>query len=306
MSASSAAPEPAAPEVLALFGPTAVGKTGIAIELAGMLRERGEDPVAVSCDAIQVYEGLEVLSGAASRSEQERLEHRLLGFVPVDEEFSAGSFARRAHAEIDSLLADGRRPMLVGGAGLYMRAALSELELRPPVPAGVREDVEAEIDARGARALHAELPGELAATAHPNDRKRIARLTELHRAGIEPARSSEQLWSEGLRRPTVLIGVTTSPEELRERISRRVEAMLAQGAEAEARSAEAAGASRTARAAIGFDELLDGEPEAMRAAQWRYARRQLTWMRKMRDVRRIDRAGRTDADVAGEIGSLLR
>ena len=229
MSASSAAPEGAAPEVLAIFGPTAVGKTGVAIEAADLLRERGEDPVAVSCDAIQVYEGLDVISGAASAEERERLEHRLVGFVPVSEEFSAGRFAERAHAEIDGLLAEGRRPILVGGAGLYMRAALSELELRPPVPAGVREEVEAEIAERGPEALHAELPDDLAETAHPRDGKRIARLTELRRAGIEGPRSSRQLWSEGLRRPTVIVGLTTGREELRARIDARVDEMVAPG-----------------------------------------------------------------------------
>ncbi len=121
-------------DVLALFGPTAVGKTGVAIAVAERLRDRGEDPVAISCDAIQVYRGLEVLSGAASASELSRLEHRLLGLVPIDGEFSAGRFAELAHAEVDLLLAERRRPILVGGTGLYMRAALAELELRPPVP----------------------------------------------------------------------------------------------------------------------------------------------------------------------------
>ena len=119
-------------DVLAIFGPTAVGKTGIAIELAERLRERGEDPVAVNCDSIQVYEGLEVLSGAAPVFERDRLEHRLLSFVPVGEEFSAGRFAELAHAEIDSLLAQGRRPIVVGGAGLYLRAALADRD----APAG--------------------------------------------------------------------------------------------------------------------------------------------------------------------------
>ncbi|MDP9189514.1 MAG: tRNA (adenosine(37)-N6)-dimethylallyltransferase MiaA [Actinomycetota bacterium] len=306
MSASSAAPDTGSPEVLGIFGPTAVGKTGVAIESAELLRERGEDPVALSCDAIQVYRGLEILSGAAGRDEQARLEHRLLGIVEVGEEFSAGRFAERAHAEVDALLGEGRRPILVGGAGLYMRAALSELELRPPVPAGIREQVEGEIAERGSEALHAELPAELAATAHPRDRKRIARLSELQRAGIEPSRSSAQLWSEGLRRPTVLVGLTTGRDELRARIGARVDEMLALGAEEEVRSADLAGASRTARAAIGFEELLAGDPGAMRAAQWRYARRQLTWMRKMHDVRVIDREGRGDASVAREIVSLLR
>lgn len=305
MSASSAAPEPSPPEVLAIFGPTAVGKTGVAIETAELLRERGEDPVAVSCDAIQIYGGLEILSGAAGRDEQARLEHRLLGIAPIDEEFSAGRFAERAHAEIDGLAGEGRRPILVGGAGLYMRAALSELELRPPVPAAVREQVENEIAERGPEALHSELPDDLAATAHPRDRKRVARLIELQRAGIEPARSSAQLWSQGLRRPTVLVGLTSDRDELRARIDARVDEMLALGAEEEVRSADSAGASRTARAAIGFDELLAGDPRRMRTAQWQYARRQLTWMRKMRDVRQVDRSGRGDAEIARKIVSLL-
>jgi tRNA dimethylallyltransferase len=170
-------------EVVAIFGPTAVGKTGVALALAELLRGRGEDPVAVNCDSIQVYEGLEVLSGAATAQERERLEHRLLAFVPATEEFSAGRYARLAHAEIDALLAQGRRPIVVGGTGLYLRAALAELELRPPVPAAVREEVEDDLASRGAAALHSELDPDLAAGVHPNDRKRISRLTELQRWG---------------------------------------------------------------------------------------------------------------------------
>ena len=117
----------------------------MAIATADRLRERGEDPVAVSCDALQVYRGLETLSGAATPEERSRLEHRLVGFVDVTGEFSAGRFATLAHAEIDQLLAEGRRPIVVGGAGLYLRAALADLDLRPPVPAGVRAEVEREI-----------------------------------------------------------------------------------------------------------------------------------------------------------------
>src|SRR3954465_15049010 len=109
-------------DVLALFGPTAVGKTGVAIAVAEQLRRRGEDPVAVNCDSIQVYRGLETLSGAATREEQARLEHRLLSFVEPGEEFSAGRYAEAAHQEIDSLLGVGRRPIVVGGTGLYLRA----------------------------------------------------------------------------------------------------------------------------------------------------------------------------------------
>jgi tRNA dimethylallyltransferase len=288
-------------KVLALFGPTAIGKTGVAIALADRLRRRGEDPVAVNCDSIQVYRGLEVLSGAATAEEQGRLEHRLLSFVPVDEQFSAGRFVGLAHAEIDELLERGRRPILVGGTGLYMRVALSDLDLRPPVSAEVREQVEREIAERGPEALHRELEPALATAVHPNDRKRIARMTELRREGIEPARSSKRLWSEGLRRPTDLFGLTIDRDELRARIERRVERMLGRGAAEEARSAVSAGASRTSSAAIGLEQALEDDAEGMRSAQWRYARRQLTWMRRMEDVRRIDRTGLSDAEVADRI-----
>lgn len=291
--------------LLALFGPTAVGKTGVAIEVAEILRERGEDPVAISCDAIQVYRGLEVLSGAASKAEQARLEHRLTGIVGVEEQFSAGRFAELAHAEIDWLLAAGRRPIVVGGTGLYLRAALAQLELRPPVPAAVRAEVEAELERRGAPALHAELGADLASGVHPNDRKRIVRLTELTRLGIAPHASAERLWSEGLRVPTDLFGITIDRDELRARIEARVAEMVRLGAEEEVREADRVGASRTARAAIGFEELLAGDVEAMERAQWRYARRQLTWMRRMEDVRVIDRSGRDDAEVAREIAAAL-
>jgi tRNA dimethylallyltransferase len=287
--------------VLAIFGPTAVGKTGVAIEVAELLRERGEDPVAVSCDAIQVYEGLEILSGAATAAERARLEHRLVGFVPIDGEFSAGRYATLAHAEIDELLANGRRPIVVGGTGLYLRGALAELEMRPQVPSAVRAGVEAELAERGPEALHAELAPELASGVHPNDRKRIARLTELIRLGIAPHASSEGLWTTKLRRPALLVGLTVDRDQLDARIDARVEAMIAAGAEQEVRLAAAAGASRTARAAIGFEELLAGDVAEMKAAQRRFARRQLTWMRRMPGVTTIDRGGHDDAEIAAEI-----
>jgi tRNA dimethylallyltransferase len=295
--------------VLAVFGPTAVGKTGVAIAIADSLRERGEDPVAVNCDSIQVYRGLETLSGAATAEEQERLEHRLLSFVDPGEEFSAGRYAEAAHREIDCLLERGRRPIVVGGTGLYLRAALADLDLRPPVPAEVREEVEREIGERGPQALHAELAPELAANVDSNDRKRIARLTELARAGIEAAADAEGLWTAELRHPTLLVGLTMDRERLAERVDRRVDEIVAAGAADEARAAEEAGASRTARAALGFEQLLsdiDAAPsadaiESIKSAHRSYARRQLTWMRRMEDVTLIDRTDRDDGDVAEEI-----
>jgi tRNA dimethylallyltransferase len=290
---------------VAIFGPTAVGKTSVAIALADLLRERGEEPIAVNCDSIQVYRGLEILSGAATPEEQELLEHRLLGIVPTHEEFSAGRYAELAHREIDRLLTTGRRPIVVGGAGLYLRAALAELELRPPVPAAVRADVERDLADRGTEALHGELPEELSSGVHPNDRKRIARLTELHRLGIVPHTSSEGLWTRRLRQPTLLVGLAMQPEELQRRIDDRVDSMVALGAAGEVAHAARSGASRTARAAIGFKELREGDVAAMKRAQRAYARRQLTWMRRMPDVALIDRTTMSVKDVAAQVLALL-
>ena len=299
--------------VLALFGPTAVGKTGVAIAVAERLRERGEDPVAVNCDSIQVYRGLETLSGAATGEERERLEHRLLSFVEPGEEFSAGRYAEAAHREIDTLLAEGRRPLVVGGTGLYLRAALADLDLRPPVPQEVRDEVEGELAERGPEALHAELDPALAESVDPNDRKRVARLTELARAGIEAASGGEGMWTAELRHPTLLVGLTMDRERLANRIDARVDEMIAAGAAEEARSALEAGPSRTARATLGFEQLvsdIDAAPsreaiDQVKAAHRAYARRQLTWMRRMEGVTLIDRTELDAESTAEQIVGLL-
>ena len=165
--------------------------------------------------------------------------------------------------------------------------------------------MEREIEERGAEALHAELDEDLAAGVEPNDRKRIARFTELTRAGIEPARSSERLWTADLRHPTVLVGLSMARGQLGERIDARVDEMVASAAADEARRAAAAGASRTARAALGFEDLMDGNPRAMKRAHRQYARRQLTWMRRMENFVVVDRTARDDDDVAREIVGML-
>src|SRR5215218_11029863 len=172
----------AAEPVIAIFGPTGVGKTSVAIELAERLRERGEDPVAISADALQVYEGLPILTGAASAHERARLEHRLVGFIPITETFSAGEFAALAQSEIDEALTAGRRPIVFGGTGLYLQVALCDLDLRPPPPPSVRERLLRALERRGPEALHAELAERAptaAAAIQSGDRSRIVRALEL-------------------------------------------------------------------------------------------------------------------------------
>ena len=291
--------------VIAIFGPTGVGKTAVSVELASLLRARGERPVAVSCDAIQVYRGLEILSGAADERERERLEHRLVGIVGIDEEFSAGRFAELARREIDALIADGRTPIVVGGTGLYMRAALADLDLRPPVPPEVRALVEAQIDELGPAALHSELDPDIGERIHPNDRKRVARALELQRVGLDPPERGRELWTAQLRHPTALLGIVVDRDALADRIDRRVEAMVAAGAAEEARAAIRAGASRTASSALGFDALVRGDVEAVKADHRRYARRQMTWLRRMSGVEVVDRTDLDDRAAAELALSLI-
>jgi len=240
-------------KVIAIFGPTGVGKTGVAVELAELLRERGEDPVAISCDALQVYEGLSVLTGVATPEEQARLEHRLVGFVPVTQSFNVGDYMPLAHREIDEVLAAGRRPIVVGGTGLYMRAALAELSL----------------------------------------------------VKAPPESEDSELWSPDTRHPTAVFGLDMERERLYERIDARTEAIVAAGARDEVLRAEELGPSHTARVALGFDELLAGNVEAMKKRSRNYARRQLTWMRKVPNLRWIERTDLSNAEVASQIADHL-
>ena len=224
----------------------------------------------MSADALQVYTGLEILTGAATPGERVALEHRLLSFLPVDATFSAGQYAELAHAEIDSLLAAVRRPIVVGGTGLYLRAALTELSLRPMPAEGVRGRWLTELERRGPGALHAILDRRApwaAAEIAPSDRQRIVRALELLDSGeLEPPPERSQLWSDEMRHPTLLVGLVMERERLYARIEARVDAMVADGVEHEVRRASARGASPTARKALGFEELLAGDLEATKRA----------------------------------------
>lgn len=239
--------------VIGIFGPTGVGKTGVAVALAELLRGRGESPVAINCDALQVYEGLEVLTGTATAEEQARLEHRLLGIVPVTSDFSIGDYMPLAHREIDAALEAGRRPLVVGGTGLYLRAAVAELSLEK----------------------------------------------------VPPHSRESELWSPETRHPTTIFGLDMDRERLYERIGARTEAIVAAGAAEEARRADALGPGRTARKALGFDEVLAGDLETMKKRSRNYARRQLTWMRKIPNLEPIDRTRLGDEEVAAEILNRL-
>src|SRR3954447_26443076 len=229
-------------EVIALFGPTGVGKTDVAVALADLLRVRKERPVAISADALQVYRGLETLTGVASERDQARLEHRLVSFVPLEREFSVGEFMPLAHTEIDEALAGGRRPIVVGGTGLYLRAALTQLELPPPPPTAVRVRWTEEVERRGPEELHHELLDRAPWAVEgiePTDKSRIIRTLELLEMGeLESREGESQLWTEHTRHPTLLAGLTMDRDELYRRIDERVDAMVGAGAKEEVQRVE--------------------------------------------------------------------
>ena len=282
-------------KVLALFGPTGVGKTDVALAVAELLRERGEDPVAVSCDALQVYRGLEVLTGAASPEERERLEHRLLGVAHPSEEFSAGRFAQLARNEIDALIAAGRRPIIVGGTGLYFKTLTEGLSPIPAVPDDVRAHWRSEAARQGPMKLHAVLAArdrEMAERLEPADTQRVVRALEV----LEATGVSLAEWQRLPRQPildlneTIPLSVSIDRDVLAERIDKRFAQMVEEGALDEALQLKALNLDPTwpVMLALGVaplmrhlaGEITREEAIEMGAAETRqYAKRQRTWLR---------------------------
>ncbi|MFT4034381.1 MAG: tRNA (adenosine(37)-N6)-dimethylallyltransferase MiaA [Patulibacter sp.] len=298
------------PAIIAIFGPTAVGKTAVAVAVAERLRAGGEDPVAIGVDALQVYAGLEVLTAQPDAAERAALEHRLVGFLPVSRTWSVAEHAQRAHAEIDAALAAGRTPLVVGGTGLYLRAALTELTLAPPPPPGLRDALlHQAAKPGGLAALHAELAERdpaAAASVSPTDTTRVVRAHELLAAGRSYAEvaGGTELWARDTRHPALLVGLTMERARLRERAAQRMAAMVEAGVAEEVRRADRAGASATARAAVGFAELLGGDVAGAITKTRQLAKRQETWMRRLPADAVIDVTGRAAGDVAAQINGM--
>ncbi|HZU20993.1 MAG TPA: tRNA (adenosine(37)-N6)-dimethylallyltransferase MiaA [Gaiellaceae bacterium] len=294
---SRRAPEPSRPKhVLALFGPTASGKTAV----AGILRERLGAEV-ISADSAALYEGIPVITAAP------HYPVRLVGVVPLTEDVSVGRYQRLAHEEIDT--ADV--PLVVGGTGLYFRAALSSLAL-PPSVGGRRAHWQAEVERLGPSAAHATLAERdpaAAARVHPNDRKRLVRALELAEAGTSLAPQTDRLWTADTRHPTTIVALDLPLEELDRRIVERTRAMVAAGARDEARRAWRLPPSATARKVLGLQEFAtlaeEAAVEAVTQRTRRLARYQRKWMRRMAGVVTLD-ANRPAEEIVADILALGR
>ena len=282
--------------VLAIFGPTASGKTAVAQALAERIPAE-----LVSADSMQVYRSLPILTNQAPA--------RLVGIWPLDREASVAEYQRLAHTAIDEILAAGRTPIVVGGTGLYLRAALADLTLPPAPEPGERERWERIYDDEGAESAHrrlAELDPEAAAAAHPNDRRRVVRSLEL--AG--QTRERDRLWTDETRHPTLVFGLDVPKGELDRRIAERTRAMFEDGVRAEAERALAGAVSSTAAYAHGLSDIAqhpDDEEaiEALSARTRRYAAYQRKWMRRIPGLVSLP-ADRPPGEIADAILEVAR
>jgi tRNA dimethylallyltransferase len=285
-------------DVLAIFGPTASGKSAVAEDVARLIPAE-----LVSADAMQVYGGLPILTNQS--------EARLVGYLGLDEEGSIADYQRLAHAAVDEILADGRTPVVVGGTGLYLRAALAELNLPPPPAPGARERLEGIYDELGPEAAHellAERDPAAAAAVHANDRRRVVRALELAEAGSSLRADADRLWSGETRHPTLVVGLDVPADELATRIEQRTRAMFERGVEEEVRRALAGPISPTARTIHGLTDVAELPREeaidALVTRTRRYAAYQRKWMRRIPGLVRID-GDRPPAEVAQEIVTRL-
>ena len=287
--------------VIAIFGPTASGKSAIAAAVAEHIPAE-----LVSADSMQVYRGLPILTN------QPEYPTRLVAIWELDHPASVGEYEPLAHAAIDEALAAAKTPIVAGGTGLYLRVALADLRL-PQAPAGgTRARWEAFYDSHGAAAAHASLADRdpaAASVVHANDRRRVVRALELAEAGESLAPAEGRLWSDDTRHPTMIVGLDVPPEELDRRIVERTEAMFRAGVQDEVRRALAGPISPTARQALGLEEVATLPPDDAKAAlvrrTRRYASYQRKWMRRIPDIVSLS-ADRPPGEVADAILEVAR
>ena len=290
-----------AEQVVGLFGPTASGKSDVAAAVARLIEAE-----VVSADAMQVYDGLPILTNRSPHPE------RLVGIWPLSHVASVGEYAPLAHAAIDRILTAGRTPLVVGGTGLYFRAALAELELPPAPTPGARERWERLYDEAGPAAAHTQLVDldpAAAARIHPNDRRRVIRALELAETGRSLVPRREALFGGAWRHPTLVVGLDVPKSELDRRIEERTRRMFETGVEAEVASALRTVPSVTARKIIGLDEVAtlprDQAIEAVVARTRRYAAYQRKWLRRLEGLAMVA-ADRPPEETAAEIVALAR
>ena len=298
------------PKVVCIVGPTGCGKTGLGVALAERLG--GE---VVSCDSMQLYRGMVIGTAAPTEAETRGVPHHMVGVIDPREDYSVARYAADAAECVDGILARGKLPILVGGTGLYLDALLRGHGYAPGTTGGeTRRLLERRWDNEGGEVLFAELRSidpESAAALHPNDKKRVIRALEVYReTGKTMSRHNADTRLVPPRYESVYLGLAYADrEEMKRIIDLRVDRMVAQGLFDEVRALVESGVPRTATAmqAIGYKECLGclaGEctqDEAVAEIKLRsrqYAKRQLTWLRRNKDIHWFYRKNSRDLPAA--------
>lgn len=277
--------------IVCVVGPTASGKTGLAVELALEL-----DGEVLSCDSMQIYRGMSIGAAAPTAAETRGVPHHMLGFADPAEDYSVSRFVQTAEPVLQDILRRGKTAVLCGGTGLYIDSLMAGRSFAPAPSAGRRETLERMADEEGIEAVLAWLATfdpESAARLHPGNRRRILRAAEIYlETGETITEHDRRTRSQPPRYRGVWLGLDfVEREDLYRRIDRRVDRMLADGLVEEVRALLASGVPRSATClqAIGYKELiafLDGEEtleqarEAVARGTRRYAKRQRTWFRR--------------------------
>jgi tRNA dimethylallyltransferase len=289
------------PSVLAVFGPTASGKTAVAEAVAA--RVGGE---VVSADSMQAYRGLPILTAQPARAT------RLVGIWPLSHEGSVAEYAELAHAQIDELLGRGQTPVVAGGTGLYLRAALADLNVPPAPSRELRERHERLYDRLGAErayAVLAERDPDAAARVHANDRRRVVRALELTELGASLRPDDDRLWTDDMRHPTLVFGLDVPRDVLSARIAERAQRMFDAGVVEEAQAALAGDVSSTAIHALGLRDVAElpreQALEQLIVRTRRYAAYQRKWMRRIPGLVSVN-ADRPPGEVADDIVEVAR
>ncbi len=298
--------------LLCIIGPTATGKTGIAIEVA---RDLGGE--IVSADSMQIYRHMAIGTAKPTAAERARARFHLVDFVEPDEPYSVQQYQGDAEAAIEEIHGRGALPILCGGTGLYVSALVDRYVFPPGVRTdGLREQLEREAEQDGPEALHRRLQDvdpETAAKTHPRNVRRVIRALEVHALSGEPISRVASVDPHGEIQYTVKqFGICMPRAELYQRIDARVDAMMAGGLLDEVTALVERGFGRALQSmqAIGYRQLAghiaDGTPlddavAAVKRDKRRYAKRQLTWFRRDQRMRWIDVSEYEGAREAAEV-----
>ena len=305
-------------KIICIAGPTASGKTALAVELA-----KDYNGEVVSCDSMQVYKRMDIGTAKPSLEERQGIPHHMIDVAEPWEDYSVSRYCQEATAIVEEIVARGKTAIIAGGTGLYMDSLIRGNDFAPFPSTGVREQLEAEADQVGMEALLErlrEIDPEAAERLHLSDRKRIIRALEVYLETGETITAHNRRTQAVPPRFTPLwLGLDFEQRaELYDRIDRRVDMMLEMSLIEEIRGLLASGIPEkcTAMQAIGYKEFtdaLDGRctveqaADLVRQSSRRYAKRQLTWFRRNRNIHWLTRrAGEGNGEILAQARHILQ